>query len=175
MGLTSGDGADPAGQAADVHWGQAVGRAAVAELAIEVPAPALDPAAGGEGAGVSLARGNGADPAGQAADVHWGQAVGRAAVTESADDVQAPALDPASGGEGAGVGVARSEGADPADQSTDVHRGQARVGGAVTEPATAVVSPALASAAGSDGAGVAQARSNRLNRFSNADICDKRR
>ena len=82
MGLTSGDGADPVGEVADIHRGQALSGAAVTELAIVVEAPALDSAAGGEGAGVGLNSGDGADPAGQSADIHGGQALGGSAVAE---------------------------------------------------------------------------------------------
>ncbi len=155
VNVARGDGADPAGQSADVHRREALGGGAVTELAVEVYAPALDPAASGAGAGVLGARrSDGSDPAGESADVHRGQALGGGAVTELAEGVAAPALDPAAGGEGAGVIAARGDGADPAGQSADVHRREALGGGAVTEQAACVVAPALDPTAGGERASV---------------------
>lgn len=104
--------------------GQAVVAAADAELAQCMRTPALDPTASGEGAGVGTTRGDGADPAAQSADIDRNQAIGvGAAVTKLSVAVAAPALDPAADGEGAGVGKACGDGADPAAQPADIDRG----------------------------------------------------
>src|SRR3990172_3738466 len=84
VGATRGDRADPAGKARDVDGDAGVGRRAVPELAVGVPAPALDPAADRERARVPASRGDRADPAREARDVDRDAAVDCRAVAELA-------------------------------------------------------------------------------------------
>jgi len=106
-----GDGTDPAAELANVDWGRAVRIRPVAQLAVAVRAPALDPAAAGQGAGVVESRGDGADPAAEPANVDRGRlGLGRP-VAELAVVVQAPALDRTGAGQRAGVAGSRGDGA----------------------------------------------------------------
>ena len=75
VGTARGDGDHAAGQPGDVHRGRAVRCRAVAQLAVAVRPPALDPARRGQGAGVVLARGDGGHAAGEATNVHRGPAI----------------------------------------------------------------------------------------------------
>ncbi len=118
-----GDGADPAGQATDILRGQAIRVEPIPELAVEVVAPALDPAAGGQGTGVEAACGDGADPAGQSANVHRSQTLGGGAVTELAAGVSAPALDPSVGGDSAAVAATSGNPGDVVQRCLGVRRG----------------------------------------------------
>src|SRR5262249_36313949 len=93
--VACGDRLDAARQTGDVHGGRAVVRGSVAQLAVVVQAPALDPARGRERARVSKARGDRGNAAREAGDVDRGGACGRPAATELARAVVTPALGPA--------------------------------------------------------------------------------
>src|SRR5258706_5837098 len=155
------NGADPTGQPGVVPGGVALDECAVPDLAVHVVTPALHPAGGGQGAGVIGSHRNGADAAGEPADVHGRVALDGRAVADLAVGVVAPALDAAAGGQGAGVEVAGCDGADAAGEPADVHGCETLGGGAIAQPATAVVAPALDAAAGGQGAGVIHARCDR--------------
>src|SRR5690606_34450122 len=95
-------------------------------LAVLVPSPALDPAGDGQGAGLTAAGAHGADAARQPGDNHWCRAVGGRPIAQLALAVIAPALDPACGGQDAGVihstvVTSGTHGADTARQPRDVH------------------------------------------------------
>ena len=99
----SGHGGHAAGQTGHVDGGGARVDGAVSQLTVVVPAPALDAARGGEGAGVEIARGHGGDAAGEPGDVDGGVAIGGSAVPQLAIPVVPPAFEPARCGQSAGV------------------------------------------------------------------------
>ena len=120
MIASSADIRHPAGQRAHIHRDVAVGwRAVIAQLAIYVEAPAFDPPAGGQGAGVIQASRNLLDTAGQPADGYWQRPEGVRGIPQLAVIIVAPALDPASGCQGAGMVPACRQPADPAGQAAD--------------------------------------------------------
>src|SRR5205807_2708850 len=127
----------------DADGAGAVGGRPVPDFAVAVLAPTFQGVRGGHRAGVRIAGGDGGDPAGEAGDVHGGQAFGGGAVPDLAVAVVAPALHAARGGEGAGVVVAGGDGRDAAGEAGNVDRGRADGQGAVPELAVAVVAPAL--------------------------------
>ena len=106
VGITRGNGHDIR-QARYLHGNIAVYVISVPELTVGVPAPALDAAAGGDGAGVVDAGGDGRDVLAQADDIHGQRTIRRRAVTELAVAVAAPALHAAAPRDRAAVGVIR--------------------------------------------------------------------
>src|SRR5258706_16130109 len=116
------NGADPTGQPADVHGCVALDECAVPDLAVHVVTPALHPAGGGQGAGVIGSHRNGADAAGEPADVHGRVALDGRAVADLAEGVVAPALAPAAGQRVAGVTLAGREWDAPAVLPPNVDR-----------------------------------------------------
>ncbi len=148
---TGSDSAYPAGKPAHLYRGGAARCGAVAELAVSVLPPTLDPAALGQGAGVRSPSSDGAHPAGQAAHVDRGISFHVGAVAQLAVIVISPALDPAGAGPGAGVSSPGGDGSHPAVQPADVIRGVSTIfRGAVAELAIIVDAPAL------DPAGICQ-------------------
>ena len=77
------------------------------------------------------------------------------AVTQLANIVSPPALDPTCGSHSAGVFHSRGDGSDTAGQAGNVHRRQAQRLRAVAQLAKVVPSPALDPTGGDQGAGVA--------------------
>ena len=149
MVATAGDGGDggPRGQA-DRNRGAAVGRGAVAQLALAVVAPGQDLAAGGQRQAVETAAGDGGDggPRGQADLDRGGDAKatggGGGAVAQLAVVVVAPGQDLAGGGQRQAVLSAAGDGGDGGPRrQADRNRGAAVGGGAVAQLAGAVVAP----------------------------------
>ena len=119
-----GDGADPAAEPANVDRGKAVRLCPLSQFAAVVVAPAFDPAAAGHGAGVAPARGDGADPDAEPANVDRRSTVRIRPVAQLAAVVRAPALDPAAAGQRAGVYASHGDGSDPAAEPANVDRGE---------------------------------------------------
>src|SRR5258706_271393 len=147
MGTPCRNGADPTGQPADVDGCVALDECAVPDLAVHVVPPALHPAGGGQGAGVIGSHRNGADAAGEPADVHGRVALDGRAVADLAVGVVAPALDAAAGGQGAGVVAAGCDGHHAAGERADIDGRAALGGGGIAQPTKSVVAPALDAAA----------------------------
>src|SRR5205085_243180 len=140
-----------------VHGGQAFGGGAVPDLAVEVVAPALHAARGGDGASVREPGGDGRHSARQARDADRSRASGCGAVPELAVAVVAPAFHPSHGGEGAGVVVAGGYGRHAAAEAGDVDRGRGPRRAAGPQLAVAVVAPALHPSPGGESARVDEA------------------
>ena len=162
-----GDGADPTAEPANLDRRRAAGsedlwvvaafgtRAVVAQLAEVVPAPALDPAAHGQGAGNAASRSDGTHPAAEPGNVDRRSTVRIRPVAQLADVVSAPALDPPAAGHSAGVVVPRGDGADPAVEPANVNRRNTVGIRPVAQLADRVRAPALDPAAAGHSAGVA--------------------
>src|SRR5439155_1061441 len=139
------DGRDAACKPGNVDRGRAVGLRPVAELAVGIVAPPLDPACARERAGAVAAGGNGGDAACKTNDVDRGRAAGCPPVAELAAAVVAPALDPACARERAAVqaGSADGGGGAGAPEPVDGGRGGAGGRGSVVALAVGVPAPAL--------------------------------
>src|SRR5437016_3443811 len=157
MGGAGGDSDDAARKPGDVDRGRAVGLRPVAERAVVIVAPALDPASARERAGVGAAGGDGGDAAGKPGGGDGGQAGAGRRVAELAVVVVAPALDPACARERTAVVDARGDGGDAACKPGDVDRSESGARRPVTELAVVVVSPALDPACARERAGVGAA------------------
>src|SRR3990170_3872145 len=91
----------------------------VSKLADPIISPALDPAGGGESAGMPTSSGYHTDPNGQADHIHRGGVGSGRPVPQLAVIISSPAFYPAEGGERAGVGDACGYRTDPAGQAGD--------------------------------------------------------
>ena len=80
-------------------------------MTVDIPSPAIDLIGSGEGAGVGVTSGNGLEAdAGWHLDGDWDAGVGGGVVTQLPLVIQPPAVGLTSGGEGAGVVIAGSDG-----------------------------------------------------------------
>ena len=152
--VPGGDGSDPIAEPADVHRGKAIRLRPVAQLAVIVRAPALDPAAAGQRAGVVAARRDRTDPAGEPLTSTGVSAIRCACRRPAGRIVVTPALDPAAAGQRAGVVIPAAIAVTPLSSpltSTGVSAVRRR---AVAELAVTVTAPALDRAAAGQSAGV---------------------
>ena len=133
----------------------------VPQLAEAVVAPALDPARARQRAGVDAAGGDRADAAREPADVDRDVALRVRPVPQLAEEVVAPALDPARARQRAGVDAAGGDRADAARKPADVDRDVAIRGRPVPQLAEGVVAPALDPARARQRAGVGAAGGDR--------------
>ena len=125
-------------------------------MPIFIISPAVGFAFAGDGAGVVAAGSNGLEAdAGWRLDGDWDAGVGGQVVTQLPLDIPSPAIGLTSGGEGAGVGVADSNGLE-ADAGWHLDGDwDAGVGGRVVTQLTLVIQPpAVGLTSGSEGAGV---------------------
>src|SRR5207245_2489860 len=137
------DRGDPAAQAADGDRRGAARPRPVAELAVEVLAPALDRPAGEQRARMVDAGADRADAAPEAAEGDRRRAVCPRPVAELAAAVVAPALDCPAAEQRARMVEAGADRGDPAAQAANGNRGRAGRPRPAAELAAAVVAPAL--------------------------------
>jgi len=145
-----------AGWHLDGDWDAGVGGGVVTQLTVDIPSPAIGLIGSGEGAGVIIAGSNELEAdAGWHLDGDWDAGVGGGVVTQLTLDIPSPAIGLIGSGEGAGVGVADSNGLE-ADAGWHLDGDwDARVGGGVVTQLPLVIQPpAVGLTSGSEGAGV---------------------
>ena len=112
VGSTSSDGLEAdAGWHLDGDWDAGASGGIVTQLTIYIPSPAVGLTSGGEGAGVGIAGSDGLETdASWHLDGDWDARVSGRVVAQLTIFTPSPAVDFAFGGEGAGVGIAGSDG-----------------------------------------------------------------
>ena len=152
-----------AGWHLDGDWDAGVCERVVSQLTISIPSPAVGFAFVGDGAGVENTSSNGleASNAGWHLDGDWDAGVCGGIVAQLTVAVHSPAVGLTSGGEGAGVVIAGSDGLEAdAGWHLDGDWDAGACGGIVTQLTVDVHPPTVGSAFAGDGAGVGVDRSN---------------
>ena len=163
MEIVGSDGLEAdAGWHLDGDWDAGACGGIVTQLTVDVHPPTVGLTSGGEGAGVVIAGSNGLEAdAGWHLDGDWDAGACGGIVTQLTVDVHPPTVGLTSGGEGAGVVIAGSNGLEAdAGWHLDGDWDAGACGGIVTQLTVDVHPPTVGSAFAGDGAGVGVDRSN---------------
>ena len=155
VGASRRDSGDTASQSADIHRRGTECSRAVAQLAVDIIAPAHDAASAGQGTGVKACCRDSGDTASQSADINGDSAdvCGRA-VTQLTPDIPPPAHDTAVAGQRTGMVVSGGDSGDATGQATHIHGRAVECVRAVAQLTRAIPPPAHDTATASQRTGM---------------------